>query len=106
MEVAVGGQHVAAAGGEWLARKPSDAATRLSHDQRTGGDVPRLQIALPEAVHPARRHVAQVDRRRPEAAHRPRLADEVAEQTDDLVDALMYVVRKTGDEHRIDQRVG
>ena len=61
---------------------------------------------FPEPVHAAGRDVAQVDRRRPEAPHRARLADEGAEQADDLVDARVHVVRKAGDEHRVDERRG
>ena len=65
-----------------------------------------LRSRLPEPVHPARRHVTEVDRRRSEPADGPRLADERAEQSDDLLDALVHVVGKAGDQHRIDQRRG
>ena len=54
---------------------------------------------------PAGRDVAQIDRRRAQPAHGARLADERAEQADDLVDARVHVVGKAGDEHGVDQRV-
>src|SRR4051812_29072615 len=37
--------------------------TRLTNQQRAGGDVPRRQLQLPEAVQPASRDVGEVERR-------------------------------------------
>ena len=59
---------------------PGDAAARLLDDQRAGGDVPRLEVLFPERVEAAGRDVAQIERRRPEPAHRARAAEERAEQ--------------------------
>ena len=41
------------------------------------------------------RDIAEIDRRRAEPPDRARLADERAEQPDDLVDARVDVVRET-----------
>ena len=70
-------------------------AARFGDDQRAGGDVPGLEARLPESVQPSGGDVAQVDRRRAKPPHRARHADEVPEQTDDLVDAAVDVVRET-----------
>src|SRR5581483_12187766 len=86
VQVAVCRKDVSRTGDERLAVGVGDASTRLGHDQRASGDVPRLEVCLPERVHPSRGHVAEIDRRRPEAAHRSRAADKLAEQADDLVD--------------------
>jgi hypothetical protein len=50
------------------------------------------------------RDVTEIDRRRPEPPDRASLSRERGEQPDDLVDARVDVVRKPGDEHRVDQR--
>ena len=65
-----------------------------------------MQALLPEAVEPARRQVAEVERRGAEPPHRPRLGHEGAEQPDHLVDRLVHVVGEPGAEHRVDQRRG
>ena len=79
-----------------------DVARRLRDDQRTSGDVPGLQPLLPEAVEPASRHVAEVERRRPEPAHRARPLHERAEKPDHLVRRRVHVVRKSRAEQRVD----
>src|SRR5688500_12949007 len=45
-----------------------DHATRFRDDQRARRDVPRRERQLPEAVEPAARDVAEVERRRTRAA--------------------------------------
>ena len=86
VQQAVAGEDVPAARAEGRAVHVRHAAAGFGHDQRAAGDVPRLEVAFPEPVHPAGRDVAEIDRRRPEAPHGARLADERAEQADDLVD--------------------
>ena len=44
------------------AREVADAAPRLDDEQRAGGDVPRIEAHLPEAVEPARGDVGEVER--------------------------------------------
>ena len=97
----------------WRRRELNGVPSMLRHppagfgdDQRPAGHVPRLQIAFPEAIHPAGRDVTQIDRRRPQPPHGPRLADERAEQADDFVDAAVHVVRKAGDDDGVDERRG
>ena len=103
MDLAVRREHIAAARKERRAVQPGDPAAGFLDDQRAAGDVPGLEIAFPEAVHAPGRDLAEVDRRRAEAAHRARVADERGEESDDFVDARVDVVRKAGDEHRVDQ---
>ena len=73
---------------------PGDASAGLAHDQRAGGDVPRLQVLLPEAVEPARGHVAEVERRRSQPAHGACPAEERPEHRDEIGGLLVDVVGK------------
>src|SRR5207253_8703023 len=68
------------------------------------GDIPRLEVAFPESIHPAGRDIAQVERRRAEAPYGSSLRDKRAEEADDLLDSTVHIVRKAGDEQRIDKR--
>ncbi len=49
-------------------------ASGFAHHQRSGGDVPSTQIEFPEAVETSGGHCGQIERRRPVAPHRLRLA--------------------------------
>ena len=71
-----------------------DAAARFLDDQRAGRDVPRLQVLLPEAVEAAGGDVTEVERRRAEAPHRARAAEERAEQLHEI--AASACARRTG----------
>src|SRR5438270_4777464 len=71
-----------------------NATARFGNNQRAGGHIPRLQITLPETVHPSCGDVTQIDRRGSEAPHGSGLPDEGAKQPDDLLDAAMHVVGK------------
>ena len=69
---------LAAARRERLAVQVGDPAAGFGHDQRAAGDVPRLEVALPEPVHAAGRDVAEIDRRRAQPPDGARPADERA----------------------------
>src|SRR5437899_6970092 len=96
-------EHVAAARRECAAADIGDTTARLSHDEGATGDVPRLQISFPETIHPSGGNPAQIDGGRSQTTHGARLSDECAKQADNLVDPGADVVRKPGDEQRIDQ---
>ncbi len=89
--------------GERRTRHIGDASAGLGHYQRPAGDIPRLEVAFPEPVHPSGRDVAQIDGRRSKPPDGARPPDERAEQADDLVHPIVHVVGKAGDEHRIHQ---
>src|SRR5262245_25863546 len=101
----VGGEDVAAARRERRSVKRCHAAASLGNDQRTAGDVPRLQIALPEAVHSPGRHPAEIDGRRTKTADRARLTDERPEEPDDFIHARVNVVRKSRDQHGVEETI-
>ena len=61
MHEPVGRQHRTGARRESVTSQCGDAATGLLDDQRAAGDVPRLQIAFPEAVEPSRGDIAEID---------------------------------------------
>ena len=50
----------------------------LGYDQRAARNVPRLEIAFPEPVHPAGRDVTEIDGRRPKPPDGAGAADERA----------------------------
>src|SRR5579883_2303047 len=80
MEVIVGGDHVAGRHRVVLAvRQPRDIAAGLADQQDTRRHVPGLEPEFPEAVHPARRHIGEVERGGAEAAHADRGAHDGAE---------------------------
>ncbi len=93
---------------ERLPLQARDASPCFGHDQRPAGDIPRFQVALPEAVHAPGGDPAQVDGGGSESADGARASDERAEQADDFLDARVHVVRKAGHEHGVEQfaRVG
>ena len=72
VDAAVRGDEVRRGRVERRAVHAGDAAAGLLDDQRAGGDVPRLEVLLPEAVEPARGDVAEVERGRPQPPHRAR----------------------------------
>ena len=82
-----------------------DASAGLGHNQPAAGDVPGLQIGLPEGVHASSRDPTEVDRRGSQAAYGARLADERREEADDFVHTRVDVVRKAGHQHRVHQAV-
>src|SRR6516225_7671109 len=63
----------------------TDLASGLFDQQRPGGDVPWVEADLPEAVEPAARDVREIDRCRTEAADCTGGAQEVREESDEVV---------------------
>ena len=78
----------------------ADAPARLLDDQDAGGDVPGVELQLPEAVEAARGHVAEVERRAAVAAHRARALHEGAEVVEVVVGAVVHVVGEAGRDQR------
>src|SRR5436190_1399904 len=85
MENGIGGQDTAGARRERRAGHVGDAATGLLDNQCAARDVPRLEVAFPEAVHASGRDIAEIDRRRAQSPYGARPADERREEADDLV---------------------
>src|SRR5204862_1100229 len=81
-------------------------AAGFLEDDRASCDIPRLQILFPEAVHPSSCNVADIEGRGSQTANGSRLADEVAEEADNLRNPFVNVVRKSGDQHGLDERRG
>ena len=73
-------------------------AAGLGEDEPARVHVPRLEDRLPEAVGPARRDVAEVERRGAVAADGARVAHEPVERPQALLELLVQVVRKAGDQ--------
>src|SRR5918994_672772 len=90
---------------EWTAIQVRDAAPCFFDEQSPRGDVPRPEAALPEPFHPPGRHVAHVERRGPEATHRPRGRDEFPEQPEHLLRLFVDGVREPSDEQRVHQPI-
>src|SRR5688572_20439821 len=105
MERGVAGEELALAYVERLAAEPGHDATALLDDQRPRRHVPRLEQILPEAVEAPSRDVAEVQRRGPQPAHRPRPPHEGAEQRQHRLAGAVDVVVEARAEERIDQRV-
>ena len=91
---------------EGTAVERGDAAAGLLDQQHAGRDVPRVEALLPEAVHASAGDVADVERRRPEAAHGARFAEKRGEQADQLRHLVLDGVRKAGHQQRVDERLG
>src|SRR5256885_2347357 len=68
MQVAVCGQHIAARHHRLSAGQIADKAAGLAHQEQPGGDVPRRQRELPEAVKAPGCDIGEVERRRAEPA--------------------------------------
>src|ERR687891_2192951 len=83
-----------------LAVDARDPTTRLLDDQRTGGDVPRLEAELEEAVEAPARDVGEIERRAAEAPNALGALDEPVEQPERRLRPLTHVVRETGAEER------
>ena len=67
MKRAVTGDNVARVqdrGGVLGARKGADPASRLAHQKSPGGDIPGVQMQLPEPVEATTRGVCEIERRR------------------------------------------
>ena len=78
-------------------RSPDIAVTRPPASATISaprGDVPRLELPLPEPVEAPGRDVAEIERRRAQPPHRARAADESGEQPDDL--ARVLAARRRG----------
>src|SRR5688572_27509974 len=82
---------------------PGHHSARFGNHQRPRRNVPRLEVLFPEAVEPPGRDITEIDRRGAEAPDRACFAKERAEQADEIVALFVHVVRKTGDEQRVDQ---
>src|SRR5262245_63089464 len=63
-------------------------------------------MLIPEALESSGRDVAQVERCRSQTPNRPGAAQECAEHLDEIAGLFVHVVRKTGHEQRIEERIG
>src|SRR6476660_5517753 len=79
-------EDVAAARRKRRAVHRRDPAARFGDDERSAGNVPRFQIALPEPIEATRGDIAEIDRRGAQPADGARTPDEFAEQPHDLGD--------------------
>src|SRR6185503_4954483 len=96
----------AAVAAEGAAAIVGDAPARLGDEERAGGDVPRLDLQLPVAVHPAGGDEAQVERGGADATQPLRLWVDARPLGEVVVRARRGVVGKAGGEERRRQRVG
>ena len=62
MQLRAGGDDVGDTEAPRRAVDPRERAPGLLHEQRAGGQVPRLEVELPVAVEPAGRDVGEVER--------------------------------------------
>jgi len=69
MHAPIGGQRLTARNLEWTAREICHAPSGLFYKKDAGRSVPGIQIELPKTVKPARRHIAQIERRRASSPH-------------------------------------
>ena len=83
-----------------------DAAAGLGDEERAGGDVPRLELHLPVAVHPAGGDEAEVERGGADAAQALRLRVDARPLGEVVARARAGVVGKAGGEQRRGERVG
>ena len=81
MEEPVGGQHLPASRRKRASIHVGHHPPGLSDNQRAAGDIPGLQVALPESVHAPGGDVAEIDGGRPESSDRARPADERTEES-------------------------
>ncbi len=89
MELVVGGQHLARPERRIGAPEVGDEAPRFANEQDSGGDVPDLEVLLPEAVEAARRNPGEVERGRAEAADPGHFR---ADRVEDLLEAIEVAV--------------
>ena len=100
MDSAVGGDGLLARQPVWASSAIRDAASGLLDDQPTRGQVPGVELPLPEPVEAAAGHVAQVERRGAGATHPLCLPYRFAPEGEVEVRVLPLVVRKAGSEER------
>src|SRR3546814_2597996 len=69
MDGGAAGNELAALDRALAAAEIADETARLAHQQHTGGDVPDIQVGLPETIEAARRNPGEIEARRAEAAN-------------------------------------
>src|SRR3546814_1426704 len=67
MDGGAAGNELAALDRALAAAEIADETARLAHQQHTGGDVPDIQVGLPETIEAARRNPGEIEARRAEA---------------------------------------
>ena len=102
VELVVGGEDLAVGEPGVAAAEIGDEAARLADQHDAGGDVPELEVLLPEAVEAARRDPGEIERGRAEAAD---AGDFGRDRVEDLVEAAEIAMRLVGDAGG-DQRLG
>src|SRR3954451_6740767 len=102
MDAAIRGQQVSRRGTERRAVHTGHAPAGFRDNQHTGGNIPWLEMLLPETVEPSRRDVAEVERGRAETPHRAGPAEERPEQADEIAMVLVHVVGEAGDQQRLE----
>src|SRR4051812_13430019 len=101
MHDAVRSERLFALDGEFSAGEVRDDTAGLGDDERAGGDVPRLELQLPEAVEAPGGDVAEVEGGGAGAADALRAARHAAEIFQIVVGVLAVVVGKAGREQRL-----
>src|SRR5687767_14930606 len=89
MQLVVRRQHLALGQRRVGAAIVGDEAARLAHQEDARGDVPELEILLPEAVIAPRRDPGEVERGRAEAADS---GDLRTDRVEDLLEAVEMAV--------------
>src|SRR3954470_24766078 len=102
MKLIVGGEHLARRQAGFAAAKIGDEAARLAHQDDAGGDVPELEILLPETIEPASRQPGEVECGRAEAANACHFRRNRVEDMVETTEVAMRLVGNAGG----DQRVG
>ena len=102
VELVVGGEDLAVGEAGIAAAEIGDEAARLAHQHDAGGDVPELEVLLPEAVEAAGGDPGEIERGRAEAAD---AGDLGRDRVEDLVEAAEIAMRLVGDAGG-DQRFG
>src|SRR5262245_40670656 len=91
---------------ERLAVHPGHSSPCLFDNQCTRRDVPGFQVLLPERLETAGGDVTEVERSRTEPTHRPRTAEEQAEQLHEVSIVVVHAVWETGHEQRVEEDIG
>ena len=103
VDAAVGGEDAAEVRPERLTGCAGHAASGFGDDQRSGRDIPRLKLLLPEPVEPSGGDVTEVEGRASEPADRSGPGNELTEQREQLFGLLVDAVMKAGDQKRVDE---
>src|SRR4051812_32486279 len=100
MELVVGGQHLALRQRRVGAAEIGDVAARLPNEEDAGGEVPELQVLLPEAVVAAGGDPGEVQRRRPVAANAGNVGRDGVEDLGEALVVAMPLERDAGRDQR------